>query len=69
MKKKIKAILTNLAKKNLFFRKISRGVLNTYKHIRYKFRGIDKKIDENMVFSVVLMENIILTVQKLYTYI
>ena len=51
MKKKIKAILTNLAKKNLFFRKISRGVLNTYKHIRYKFRGIDKKIDENMVFE------------------
>lgn len=50
MKKKIKAILTNLAKKNLFFRKISRGVLNTYKHIRYKFRGIDKKIDENIVF-------------------
>lgn len=50
MKKKLKAILTNLAKKNLFFRKVFRGVLNTYKYIRYKFRGIGKKIDENMVF-------------------
>lgn len=50
MKKKIKAILTNLAKKNLFFRKIFRGTLNTYKYLRYKFRGIGKKIDENMIF-------------------
>ena len=50
MKKKLKAILTNFAKENLFFRKIFRGMLNTYKHIRYKFRGIGKKIDENMVF-------------------
>lgn len=50
MKKKSKAILTNLAKKNLFFRKVFRGVLNTYKYIRYEFRGIGRKIDENMVF-------------------
>ena len=48
--KKVKAVLTNLAKENLFFRKIFRGVLNVYKYIRYKFRGIGKKIDENMVF-------------------
>ena len=50
MNKKSKAILTNLAKKNLFFRKVFRGVLNTYKYIRYEFRGIGRKIDENMVF-------------------
>ena len=50
MNKKSKAILTNLAKKNLFFRKVLRGVLNTYKYIRYEFRGIGRKIDENMVF-------------------
>ncbi len=50
MKKKIKAVLTNIAKKNLIFRKIFRGTLYVYKYVRYKFRGIGKKIDEKMVF-------------------
>lgn len=50
MKKKIKAVLTNIAKENLVFRKIFRGSLYLYRHIRYKFRGIGKKTDEKMVF-------------------
>lgn len=48
--KKIKIALTNLAKNNLFFRKIFRGILYAYKNMRYKLRRCGKKIDENMVF-------------------
>ena len=47
--KNIKIILINVAKKNLIFRKISRKTLNSYRYIRYKFRGIGQKIDEKMI--------------------
>ena len=48
--KKIKIALTNLAKNNLFFRKIFRGILYAYKNMRYKIRRRGKKIDDKMVF-------------------
>ena len=48
--KKIKIALTNLAKNNLFFRKIFRGILYAYKNMRYKLRRCGKKIDDKMVF-------------------
>ena len=48
--KKIKIALTNLAKNNIIFRKIFRGILYTYKNIRYKIRSFGNKIDNKMVF-------------------
>lgn len=48
--KKIKIALTNLAKNNLLFRKIFRGILYAYKNMRYKIRRCGKKIDDKMVF-------------------
>ena len=48
--KKIKVALTNLAKNNLLFRKISRGTLYTYRKLRYEIRKMGQKVDEKMVF-------------------
>ena len=47
--KKIKIILMNIAKKNLIFRKLIRGLLYVYRYIRYKIRGIGQKVDNNMI--------------------
>lgn len=49
MKKKIKTLLMNIAKKNLIFRKISRKVIYIYRYIRYKVRGIGQKVDDKLI--------------------
>lgn len=49
MKKKIKTLLMNIAKKNLIFRKISRKMIYIYRYIRYKVRGIGQKVDDKLI--------------------
>ena len=49
MKKKLKKILMNLAKKNLMCRKLIRGSLYIYRYIRYKIRGIGVKVDNKTI--------------------
>lgn len=49
MKKKMKTLLMNIAKKSLIFRKISRRILYIFRHIRYRTRGIGQKIDEKLI--------------------
>lgn len=47
--KKIKIVLMNIAKKNLIFRKLLRGVLYIYRYIRCKIRGLGQKVDKHMI--------------------
>lgn len=49
MGKNIKILLMNIAKKNLIFRKISRIILYIYRGVRYKIRGIGRKVDEKLI--------------------
>ena len=49
MKKKIKTLLMNIAKKNLVFRKIIRRVLYTFRYVRYKLRGIGQNVDDKLI--------------------
>lgn len=49
MKKALKMILTEIAKKNLLFRKILRKTMYIMKKIRYKIRGIGKGLDEDLI--------------------
>ncbi len=47
--KKLKKILMNIAKKNLMFRKLFRGLLYGYRYTRYKYRGIGIKVDDKTI--------------------
>lgn len=49
MKKKIKTLLMNIAKKNLIFRKIIRRALYIFRYVRYKVRGIGQKVDDKLI--------------------
>lgn len=49
MKKKIKTILTNYAKKYLIFRKFFRTTIYIYRYTRFKLRGLFTKIDNKMI--------------------
>lgn len=46
---KIRTVLMNIAKKNLILRKIFRKCLFIYRYIRYKIRGLGKKVDNKMI--------------------
>lgn len=47
--KKLKAVLMNIAKKNLIFRKLIRNSLYIYRYVRYKARGLGEKVDEHTI--------------------
>ena len=47
--KKLKILLMNIAKKNLIFRKLIRGLLYVYRYVRYKIRGIGKTVDNHTI--------------------
>ncbi|MGN1302826.1 MAG: CDP-glycerol glycerophosphotransferase family protein, partial [Clostridia bacterium] len=49
MKKKIKTLFMNIAKKNLVFRKIIRRALYIIRYVRYKVRGIGQKVDDKLI--------------------
>ncbi len=49
MKKKIKTLFMNIAKKNLVFRKIIRRALYIIRYVRYKVRGFGQKIDDKLI--------------------
>ena len=49
MKKEIKTLLMNIAKKNLIFRNVSRKALYIFRGIRYKCRGIGQKVDDKII--------------------
>lgn len=49
MKKKIKTLLMNIAKKNLVFRKIIRRALYIIRYVRYKVRGFGQKVDDKLI--------------------
>ena len=49
MKKEIKTKIVEISKENVFFRKILRYLLNIYRYIRFKLRGIGKKVDNNLI--------------------
>ena len=47
--RKIKIWLTNIAKNNLIFRKISRKLLYIFRFIRFKIRGLGQKVDDKII--------------------
>ncbi len=49
MKKEIKTKIVEISKENVFFRKILRYLLHIYRHIRFKLRGIGKKVDNHLI--------------------
>ena len=47
--RKIKIWLTNIAKNNLLFRKLSRRLLYIFRLIRFKMRGLGQKVDDKII--------------------
>lgn len=70
MKKRMKTLLMNIAKKSLIFRRISRKILYVFRYIRYIARGFGQSVDEKLIiFSAFNGKSYVDSPKAIYLYL